>query len=208
MPTVLVLMIVVFVVMIGGLAFFMYMDTKTQVVEPKYYGFIEGDSEASSPDAQAAHHADKHTGEIKAEVSLNGSGKAHALARLGHEFECKEKKSTQTIIKVKLDYRSRTQLEQGKGTLKAFLTVVPEPGSPRMLDLSQEKAGVTSKPEEGYIPIDRKFVVRLEPGQKIIVYAEVSATAESAPDKPATGAAEVQARVREISYRPKAKIFY
>jgi len=208
MPTVLVLMIVVFVVMILGLAFFMYMDAKTQVVEPKYYGFIEGDSEASSPDAQAAHHADKNSGEIKAEVSLNGSGKARAVARLGHEFECKEKRATQTTILIKLDYRSRTQLEQGEGTLKAFLTVVPEPGSPRILDLSQEKAGVTSKPEKGYIPIDRKFVLRLEPGQKIIVYAEVNATAESAPDKPATGAAEVEARVREISYRPQPKIVY
>lgn len=208
MPTVLILMIVFFVVMIGGLAFVMYMDTKTKVVEPKYYGFVEGDSEASSPDAQAAHHADKDSGEIKAEVSVNGSGKARALARLGHEFECKEKKSTQVTILVKLDYRSRTQLEQGEGALKAFLTVVPEPGSPRILDLSQENAGVTSKPEEGYIPIDRKFVVRLEPGQKIIVYAEVSATAESAPDKPATGAAEVQARVREISYRAQPKILY
>lgn len=206
MPTILGVMIIVFFVMIGGLAFFMYVDTKTQAVEPKYFGFIEGDSEASGADAQAAHHEDKDSGEIKAEVSLNGSGKAHAFARLGHEFECKEKKSTQGRILIKLDYRCRTQLDQGEGALKAFLTVVPEPGSPRILDLSQEKAGVSSKPEEGYIPVDRKFVLSLEPGQKFMVYAEVSASAESAQDKPATGAAEIEARVREISYRPK--VFY
>ncbi|MGH6636012.1 MAG: hypothetical protein ACRED0_07705, partial [Gammaproteobacteria bacterium] len=149
---------------------------------------------------------DKDSGEIKAEVSLNGSGKAHALARLGHEFECKEKKPTQGTVVVKLDYRSRTQLDQGEGALKAFLTVVPEPGSPRILDLSQEEAGVASKPQEGYIPIDRKFILSLQPGQKFRVYAEVSASAESAQDKPVTGAAEVQARVREIFYRPK--VFY
>ncbi|MGH6636155.1 MAG: hypothetical protein ACRED0_08520, partial [Gammaproteobacteria bacterium] len=98
MPTILVVMIVLFFVMIGGLAFIMYRDAKTQAVEPKYFGFIEGDSEASSADAQAAHHEDKDSGEIKAEVSLNGSGKAHALARLGHEFECKEKKPTQGTV--------------------------------------------------------------------------------------------------------------
>lgn len=203
MPTMLAVMIVVFFVMIGGLAFFMYMDTKTQAVEPKYFGFIEGDSEASSADAQATHRENKNSGEIKAEVSLNGSGKAHALARLGHEFECKEKKPTLGIILVKLDYRSCTQLDQGDGTLKTFLTVVPEPGSPRILDLSQEKVGATSKPKEGYTPIDRKFTVSLQPGQKFMVYAEVNASAESAQDETATGAAEVQARVREISYRPK-----
>ncbi|MGH8646929.1 MAG: hypothetical protein ACREX4_21725 [Gammaproteobacteria bacterium] len=206
MPTILVVMIVLFFVMIGGLAFIMYRDAKTQAVEPKYFGFIEGDSEASSADAQAAHHEDKDSGEIKAEVSLNGSGKAHALARLGHEFECKEKKPTQGTVLVKLDYRSCTQLDQGEGAFKALLTVVPEPGSPRILDLSQEKAGVSSKPQEGYIPIDRKFVLSLESGQKFMVYAEVSASAESAQDKPVTGAAEVQARIREISYRPQ--VFY
>ncbi|MGH8659961.1 MAG: hypothetical protein ACREV4_16215 [Gammaproteobacteria bacterium] len=206
MPTILAVMIVLFFAMIGGLAFVMYMDTKTQAVEPKYFGFIEGDSEASCADAQAAHHEDKDSGEIKAEVSLNGSGKAHAVARLGHELECKEKKPTLGTILVKLDYRSRTQLDQGEGALKAFLTVVPEPGSPRILDLNQEKVGSTSKPEEGYIPIDRKFVLSLKPGQKFRVYAEVSASAESAQGKPVTGAAEVQARVREISYRPK--VFY
>lgn len=206
MPTILVVMLVLFFVAIGGLAFIMYRDAKTQAVEPKYFGFIEGDSEASSADAQAAHHEDKDSGEIKAEVSLNGSGKAHALARLGHEFECKEKNPTQGTVVVKLDYRSRTQLDQGEGALKAFLTVVPEPGSPRILDLSQEEAGVASKPQEGYIPIDRKFILSLQPGQKFRVYAEISASAESAQDKPVTGAAEVQARVREIFYRPK--VFY
>lgn len=206
MPTILGVMIVLFVVMIGGLAFFMYRDSKTQTVEPKYFGFIEGDSKTSSEDAEAAHYEDKDSGEIKVEVTLNGSGTAHAVARLGQEFVCKEIKSTQGTVLIKLDYRSRTQFDQGEGVLKACLSVVPEPGSPRILDLSQEGVGANSKPKEGYIPIDRKFVLSLTPGQKFMVYAEVTASAESAPDKPVTGKAEVQARIREISYRPR--IFY
>jgi hypothetical protein len=76
-----------FLLVIAVLGFVVYIDLVTQVINPPKLNHSQGSADASTDEAAATHHEDKTTGQIRADASVNGLGRAQASAEIGHEFQ-------------------------------------------------------------------------------------------------------------------------
>ena len=188
---------------IGLLAVIMYLDSITQVVEAKYFSFLDGSADASG-NGQADHQEDKDAGTVNAVASVSGAGTAQATAKLGHEFHYRGKKPKQGMIEVKLSYRANVKVAGEGGQANIYLRVEPEKNKTHIIEFEQTSPGEQRKPtSDKYLSVVRNFrISEILPDSKFQVYVE--AHAECPAGGSAQRSAQIEARVEMIKFRPKA----
>lgn len=181
MPSILVLLIIFFFLSMAAVGLMIYLDMRPYAAKPPQLNHLDGSKDVTTADATASHQEDKATGEIKADASVNGSGKAEASAELGHEFQFNGKERKRFNLAIYYGYRAHVQVDEGPAQSRALIQAVLLPGSTNeVLDEVRSEVGVKDSPEGNDLTFDiQKVPVFLEPKQKCKAFLKVTAYAES-----------------------------
>ena len=201
MNTVLAFVIVFFFVALAVIAFVIYADAKTIVIGPRKFNYKEGAANTNSEQARASQDADQETGNMRASASLEGTGKADASARVGWEHQFTGTKGKECTVEMKFECRGNVSVERESASSKASVKAVAASDSKTFHEEVLTRVGETGFPASpSGKPSAHKFVFNLEPEDKFSVYLEIEAGVEGTD---AAARAEVEARLIEISFRPK-----
>ena len=197
-------LILFFLVAIAGLGLMIYMDIKPTVVKPPQLNYADG-LQNMAAEATATHQEDKANGEVRAESTVNGNGKAEASAELGHEFQYRGKEGKKFNPSIHFRYRAHVQVDQGEGQAGALIQTVLLPGSTNeVIKEALTEVGVKDIPgEENFTTsVQRLPPVFLEPNQKCKVFLRVTAFAEALGSEKASCRTEVIGRIAEVRLTP------
>jgi hypothetical protein len=175
------LLIIFFFMSMATVGLMIYLDMRPYVAQPPQLNHLDGSENVTTADATASHQEDKATGEIKANASVNGNGKAEASAELGHEFQFNGKERKRFNLAIYYGYRAHVQVDEGPAQSRALIQAALLPESTNeVLDEVLAEVGVKDSPEGNDLTFDiQKIPVALEPKQKCKAFLKVTAYAES-----------------------------
>lgn len=183
-------------------ALVMYLDARTLTARPPKFSIAEGSAEATSEQASVAHDEDAKSGRMRVEAVLNGAGRGHASATLGHEFQVRSNKPGRFYVVVEYEYRAGVRVADGAGKSSAVLDLHIGEKSAQISETLQNGLGDQSVPEQGEMQQrSKKIVTTLKPGPTR-VWMGLSAVAEQTGDSTANCRAEADVKVTAISVKP------